>query len=107
MPFRLDRFHEIREKQGMSQRTLAKLCDFSDNQIHLYESGKREPSVNHFAIIADKLGVSADYLLGFTDDPQGLASSADLSSIEREMLQAFRRKGWRGVLRLMAEYLDT
>ena len=106
MPFRADRLQEIREKQGMSQRTLAKLCQFSDNQFHFYESGKRDPSVGHLAIMADKLGVSADYLLGLTDQPNGVAFGTDLTVLERDMLLAFRRKGWNGLLRLMVEHLD-
>src|SRR5579859_960410 len=105
MPLRIDRLQEIREKQGISQRTLAKLCHLNYNQIYRYESGNSEPSISNLAVIADKLGVSADYLLGLTDEPHGLAPGADVNPLEREILNIFRRDGWRGLLQLVTYHL--
>jgi len=105
MLFRPDRLQQLREKQGISRRTLSRLCNFSDNQIYRYEVIKSDPSATHLAIVADKLGVSTDYLVGLTDEPHGLAPSADLNGMEREVLEVFRRKGWYGLLGLVAEHL--
>lgn len=105
MPLRTDRLRELREKQGLSQRTLSRLCHLNDYQILRYENGKSDPSATHLEMMAEVLGVSTDYLLGMTDEPQGLAPGTDLNGIEREVLEVFRRKGWNGLLSLVAEHL--
>jgi transcriptional regulator with XRE-family HTH domain len=105
MPRPMDRLREIREKQNMSQRDLARLCGFGNLQIFRYENGKSDPSAEHLTIMAEKLKVSADYLIGLSDQPNGIGYGTDLNELEREILQVFRRKGWRGVLRLVAEHL--
>lgn len=37
--------------------------------IQNYESGRTQPKAPDLAVLADLFGVSADYLLGLTDDP--------------------------------------
>ncbi len=58
------RLKTLREKRGMSQRTLAQLCGLSRNIIGQYERGEKDPSLKTLLEIADYFGVSVDYLLG-------------------------------------------
>lgn len=58
------RLRILREKRGMSQRTLAQLCGLSKNMISKFEKGEKAPSVQTLGQIADYFGVSTDYLLG-------------------------------------------
>jgi len=100
-----DRLKATREANGLSQRELARLCGIAANQIFRYENGKGDISGTYLAIIAKKLGVSADYLLGLSDDPHGLLSPVDLNLHERDVIEALRKDGWIGVIRLATDRL--
>lgn len=41
----------------------------TQNSISRYETGEREPGIAELIRIADFFGVSVDYLLGLTDNP--------------------------------------
>lgn len=102
---RTDRLREAREKHGWSQRELARLCGLGEAQIHRYETGVSDPAAKYLKIIADKLGVSADYLLGLSDNLRGQLGDSELSEDERAVLDAFRRDNWAGVVRLGVDRL--
>ena len=63
------RFKEIRKSKGLSQLTLALDLNTNQNTISRYETGEREPGINELIKIADYFGVSVDYLLERTDNP--------------------------------------
>lgn len=54
----------LRERKGMSQRSLSELCGLSKNMIAVYERGEADPSTDTLCLLADHFGVSVDYLLG-------------------------------------------
>lgn len=58
------RLRRLRERRRISRRTLAELCGLSKNMISLYESGEVEPTAKVLVELADRFGVSVDYLLG-------------------------------------------
>ena len=97
---RIERLREAREEKGLSQRDLSRLCGLGDNQIYRYETEKSDPSSSHLRIISEKLGVSADYLLGLTDVPHGQLVQSDLDTNELEVVEVYRRHGWIGIIRL-------
>ena len=88
MSFRVDRLRQTREKRGLTQRELARLCDIGENQINRYESESGEPSISNLAAIANILGVSTDFLLGLTDLPMGRADDT-IRPDERKLLDAY------------------
>jgi len=49
--------HTLRQKRGLSLRTLAELCDLSPNTISLIERGDSSPSVSTLHRLATALGV--------------------------------------------------
>src|SRR5215831_529822 len=64
------RIRKARERYGMSQAELARRIGISKNSMNLIEASKTpDPSVLKVRAIATTLNVSADYLLGFSDDP--------------------------------------
>ena len=63
-----EKLKELRRKKGFTQRQLADKLDISFQAISTYEQGKSVPQSDVLAQIAQKLGVSADYLLGLTDE---------------------------------------
>ena len=65
-----ERIRELRHKQGMTQQALGKIIDVRQDTISIYETGKHYPEVRNLIILADYFGVSTDYLLGRTDNPE-------------------------------------
>ncbi|OCA86018.1 transcriptional regulator [Bacillus sp. FJAT-27225] len=63
-----DRIQNARELRNLSAKEASKLCNVSKSSWSLYESNKRTPSLDVLKHIAKKLNVSADYLLGLSDD---------------------------------------
>lgn len=58
------RLKEARKKQNLSQEALGKLLGLSKSAICLYESERRNPSLETIIELIYILGVSSDYLLG-------------------------------------------
>lgn len=88
MPLRGDRLRESRDKIGLTQRQFAKLIDVTEYQISRYETGKSEATTTKLEAMARHLGVSADYLLGLTDSPQGHYDD-QLSEERQKVLEAY------------------
>ena len=65
-----ERIRELRRKNGMTQEALGKIIGVGQDSISIYEKGKHYPEVRNLMILADYLGVSTDYLLGRTDNPE-------------------------------------
>ncbi len=64
------RLKELRLSRGITQLKLAMDLHMNQNSISRYENGSREPSITDLLLLADYFGVSIDYLLGRTDNPQ-------------------------------------
>ena len=62
---------ELRRKKGASQRTAAADLGISQALLSHYENGAREPGLYFVCRACEYYGVSADYLLGRTDEPGG------------------------------------
>ncbi|GHU37330.1 hypothetical protein FACS1894105_09230 [Clostridia bacterium] len=58
---------------------LAKLTGIPPNDISRYHTGWKYPDAEQLAKIAVALGVSADYLLGLTDDPEPHYTRGEIS----------------------------
>lgn len=87
-----DRLREIRELRQYSQRELALRCGLGEKQIFRYENNQNDPSSDHVAKLARELEVTADYLLGLVDDPQGQFKESELSAMERKLIIAVRER---------------
>jgi len=61
---------ELRKDHGEKQPALAELLDISVPQVSDIENGKKGTSLERFALICEHYNVSADYLLGLTDEPK-------------------------------------
>ena len=55
---------ELRAKRGISQEQLAEAIDSTNVYISLLESGRRKPSLNATILIAQKLEIKPDTLIG-------------------------------------------
>lgn len=61
---------QIRVKFGVNQSELAQKIGVTKAAISRYESGQREPRIEHIKAIADVFGISTDELLGISPLPQ-------------------------------------
>lgn len=65
------RVSEIRKLYHETQKDLGEAIEMSGNNISEIESGKKTTTSEKIAKICRHYRVSADYLLGLSDDPQG------------------------------------
>ncbi len=64
-----ERILEQSAKQGLSDQELCRILNAKKDKIYTWKTGRSTPSVEEVAIIAERLNVSTDYLLGRTDNP--------------------------------------
>ncbi len=108
LTWRIDRLRILREERGWSQRELGRRAGIAETLIAKFERNLSSPSPDALRQLAEALKVSADYLLGGTDDPRRyIVDDKDMSEDERAVLEAFRRDGWRGVIRLGADRIPS
>lgn len=75
---------ELRKKHRMSQKDLGDSLGIGVSTISMWESEKREPSLDHVKAMVDLFGVPADYLLfGQFDDGRKLTKQ------DEELLDLF------------------
>lgn len=61
---------ELRISKNLTQKQLATLIGSTERGIQRYESGERKPNFDAIISLCQALEISADYLLGLTDDPK-------------------------------------
>lgn len=59
----------LREEKGLAQKVVAELLDVTRTQVSDIENGKSGTNLDRFYQLCKFYQVSADYLLGITDDP--------------------------------------
>ena len=75
----------LRRAKGVSQRKAAAELHISQALLSHYENGAREPGLAFVCRACDYYGVSADYLLGRTeDDAPGRAGETDAPHVGPE-----------------------
>jgi transcriptional regulator with XRE-family HTH domain len=65
------RLQELLELRDEKQAELARRFGWSAMAVSQWVNDKREPDVETIIKLADYFGVTVDYLVGRTDDPQG------------------------------------
>lgn len=60
----------LRESQNLSIRQLAKMVNFSDIAISRWERGTQIPTIKTLVVFVKFFNVSADYLLGLSNNPK-------------------------------------
>lgn len=63
-----ERLKELRIEKGVSAKAISESINLSRNAIYNYEQGIREPSLEILIRLCDYFDVSADYLIGRSDD---------------------------------------
>ena len=63
-------FKMIRLSKGLTQKQVADGLNVAKQQYQRYEYGTVEPVASKLIALADYFGVSLDYLVGRTDNPE-------------------------------------
>lgn len=71
---------ELRKARGLSQRKAAADLKISQALLSHYENGAREPGLNFVCRACRYYGVSADYMLGLSEELSGGAKQAEAVS---------------------------
>ena len=64
------RIRDLREDNDLKQEDIARILKTSKQGYSNYERGYRKLPIDDLIILADFYGVSADYILGRTDNPE-------------------------------------
>lgn len=64
----LERLKELREDRDLSQTEVAKILGINQVTYSQYERGTRELHIDQFKSLCQFYNISADYVLGFTDE---------------------------------------
>ena len=81
-----ERLRDLRHEKHMTQKQLADKLNLSKGTISAYEQGKKYPSIEVLIKLCNILQVSADYLLGLSDDMQLMRSN-----LTDEQMSTFRK----------------
>lgn len=81
------RIKDLLSDRDTKQKTLAKKLNISANILNNYITGRTTIPPEAMAAVASYFSVSADYLLGLTDDP---LPPFPMSAEERAMVSRFR-----------------
>jgi transcriptional regulator with XRE-family HTH domain len=77
------RLRRVRRAKDLTQQELGKLAGVNYTTISRIESGEaKQIYVETFRALAKALGVSADYLLGLSNDPGPIFSEDEESELE-------------------------
>ena len=66
------RIRDTREDRDLKQEQVAKVLHTSQGYYSKYELGKRALPIEHLITLCKFYDLSADYLLGFTNEPKQL-----------------------------------
>ena len=75
MDYRI-RLKQLREDHDLSQEQVAKIIGRSKRSYNDIENGASKLRISELILLCEYYDVSADYLIGMTDDPENGESSA-------------------------------
>ena len=87
------RLKELRLEEELTQKELAEKLGITQDSISLWEKGKRMPDTGYIIKLCEIFQISADYLLGLTDDEFGASVAGNApyySPEEQKLIQDYR-----------------
>jgi transcriptional regulator with XRE-family HTH domain len=86
------RLAKLREERGWSQEQLREKAGVERREtITQWENGARKIKAEHILLLCEAFGISADYLLGLSDDPYRTPSAVDDLSLSPEAIIGIKR----------------
>lgn len=78
----------LRTKKGISQQYLAGILGISQQSVNKYENHNVEPDISTLIAMSEFFGVSVDFLIGKSDNPE--LSESSFSQAEKELVLKYR-----------------
>lgn len=75
------RLKELRDSLGLTQAEFGKSIGIAKSTYNNYETGIRDPKSDFWIAVAQKYGVTIDYLMGFSDNPYPISARKKSASI--------------------------
>ena len=100
----MNRIRDLRIARGWRQKDLAEAMHTTHQSIARYEAGERGLDVDMICTLCDIFGVTADYLLCRSDNPQPAVSDADAELLRRYRKASFRDREL--VDKVLSEYAE-
>lgn len=72
----VQRIRDLREDHDLTQKAVAELLGTSQTMYARYERGANELPIRHLIFLCRYYGVSADYILGFSEAEEGENAAA-------------------------------
>ena len=100
----------LRESLGMTQAEFGRSVGIAKSTYNNYETGIRDPKSDFWIAVAQKYGVTIDYLMGFSNDPKKTSiyqkASSDISEEARKIARSYDRISelGKGAVRAILEY---
>lgn len=88
--FRSDRLRSLRLERRYTHEQLSEMLGLGVRQIARYESGENDPTADVIGKMVEVFSVSADYLLGVTDERSLRYGIGELSPLEQAAVVAWR-----------------
>lgn len=86
-----ERIRERREKLKLTQEGLGKIIGVSHAVVSYWENGNRDIKTGDIVLLADTFGVTSDYLLGRTKNPNPQPCVEDELGLSHKAIQTIRR----------------
>mgnify|MGYP000339728703 CR=1 FL=1 len=81
---------QLRNRKGISQRTLGDILGVSQQTINLYENHAVEPDIYMLTKMADYFGTTIDYLVGRIATESDAGTTYALTSDESFIIEKYR-----------------
>lgn len=81
----MDRLRQLRKKNNKTQAQMAAVIGLTQQAYATYENNIAQPPIDILEKLADYFNVSVDYLLGRTDDKNGIALEGVYFRLESEV----------------------
>ena len=69
---------DLREDRDLNQKDVAKILEMKQQQYSTYERGARELPLSHLKTLCAFYNVSADYILGLTDEEKSYSTTTSV-----------------------------
>ena len=85
-----NRLRQLRDSIGLNQKDFAASIGMKQTTYNGYETGKHKPKSDVLIMIADKYGVTVDYLLGKSERSAPVSESGPASPERQALLDAIK-----------------
>lgn len=96
-----ERLSALIEATGMNVQEFEKGINKGNGVVGKWISGKTMPKADSIYAVSKFCGVSADYILGLSDEPNAPSLESLLSDDERLLIEAFRAADAKGRFRII------